>query len=110
MREKVTLEDTLQDVIVKMSEGNPGALTTLISLAKEPDGLMLILDLDDMNIRGLQICVGFSDVADKDFDKFKELVRKRDKDMVRKINEEMRMDNSFKERARLNRYDKNLVP
>lgn len=49
---------------------------------------MYILDLDDMNIRGTQIWVGYSDYCGKDIAKFKELVRARDHKMIAHINRE----------------------
>lgn len=111
MREKINLEDNIEDVIFKMSEGNPGGLTVLIRLMKEfPDGLMLLLDLDDMNIRGPQIHVGFKDICGGDLNKFKELIVKRDTKLVNGINDEMMADPNWKERAYKNRYEKKWNP
>lgn len=89
-REAINLSDSTQSVIVKMSEGNPGALTVLVDMLKtqDPTALMNILSLDDMNIRGSQIWVGYKDHCGSDMDKFIQAVKDRDADMVETINRE----------------------
>lgn len=60
-RERLDLNDSPFDMMIKMSEGNPGAITALAELAKNDPmdmaGMMLILHLDDMGMRGSQIWV-----------------------------------------------------
>jgi hypothetical protein len=72
---RIELTDTPMDVIVKMSEGNPGAMTVLINLFKEggeidPDaafgGLASVLDLDSHGIYGSRIWCLFKDVCGQD--------------------------------------------
>lgn len=88
MREKIGLTDTIQDMVVKLSEGNPGAITVMASLLKsDPHGIGYLLDLDDMNMRGSQIWVGFKDYSGQEMDEFKKAVRARDPEMVAKVNE-----------------------
>ena len=70
-----------------MSEGNPGALSVLFQLMQEPTGLMDILHLDDMNIRGTQIWIGYKYWADQDIAKFREGIKSRNPELVAKINE-----------------------
>lgn len=89
MREEIKLDTSAMDLIVSMSEGNPGAVTVIAQLLKDKDmGLIFLLNLDDMNIRGTQIWVGYKDYCKEDIDKFREAVKKRDPEMVAKINAE----------------------
>ena len=87
-REKIELTDTGMDLMVKMSEGNPGALSVLVKLmaTDDPLDIMLVLHLDDMNIRGAQIWIGYKDHCGEDIEKFKEAIRNRDLEMVNTIN------------------------
>lgn len=48
-------DDTLQDAVVKMSDGNPGALTALTELIQDPDGFKLLMKLDMLGVRGPDI-------------------------------------------------------
>lgn len=76
--------DSTQDVMVKMSEGNPGALTVLMSLmtraAKiDPDnwmpGLGEILSLDTLGIYGSKIWMLYKDVCGEDLVKMCAVMR-----------------------------------
>jgi hypothetical protein len=71
-----------------MAEGNPGAISVLASLLKEENGIFLVLGLDDMNIRGTQIWIGYKDYCRSDIERFIECVLHRDKGMVETINKE----------------------
>ncbi len=71
----ITLDDTYQDVMVKMCAGNIGALSVLNELMKkgadiDPDAalgpLAAILAMDDMNIRGPLIWQLYKDVCKQD--------------------------------------------
>lgn len=71
-RTRLELTDTTQDVMVKMSEGNPGALSVCMQLLTEtekidPDnplgGLSGILALDTLGIYGADIWVLYKDVC-----------------------------------------------
>jgi len=93
MREKIVPSDNVLDIMIKMSEGNSGAATILaylhgeLALLNEPPGLLvMLLDLDDMNIRGSQIWVGFKDHCNSDIAWFKRAILARDPDMVDTIN------------------------
>jgi len=85
MREEIKLEDSVMDVVIKMSEGNPGAVTVLSQMLKGDD-LLLLLHLDDMNIRGSQIWVGYKDHCHQDIELFKACIKSRDVEMVNTIN------------------------
>ena len=88
-REKIGLLDTGMDILLKMSEGNPGAATVLAELLKKDgtDGFFAILGLDDMNIRGSQVWVGYKDHCGMDMDRFLKAIKDRDADMVERTNE-----------------------
>ena len=75
MTEKIKLTDTTPDVITKMSEGNPGALSVCIQLLTEtekidPDaalgGLSSILMLDGLGIYGSEIWMLYKNVCGED--------------------------------------------
>lgn len=106
-REKIELTDNVMDVVVKMSEGNPGGLSVLTEiLKKEPtDGFFTILTLDDMNIRGTQIWIGYKDHCNSDLDVFIKAVKDRDQAMVDKINEVGAMGN-HEEIAKRHRFER----
>ncbi|MDJ0952458.1 MAG: hypothetical protein QNJ81_02140 [Acidimicrobiia bacterium] len=111
-REKIDLKDNLKDVIVKMAEGNPGGLTVMMKIMEvDPmDGLFRLLDLDDMNIRGSQIWVGYKDHCGQDIATFIEKIKDRDPEMVDTINREcyhpdlVNQYPVYGERARVNRH------
>lgn len=88
-REKITGSDNLQSIMVKMSEGNPGALSVLVQMREKQGEMafMEMLSLDDMNIRGSQIWLGYKDHCGEDIDKFLKCVKDRDDEMVKTINE-----------------------
>jgi len=88
IREKISLSDTPMSVMIKMSEGNPGATTVLMVMKKKlgQESIFNILSMDDMNIRGAQIWLGYSDHCGKGIDKFLKCVGNRDAKMVATIN------------------------
>lgn len=89
-RPKVELEDTMFDVIYKISEGVPGAIVGITQLMQADEaGFMLLLGLDDMNIRGSQVWEAYKYLYNEDGKKFAEAVKNRDKNMVDFINQEM---------------------
>ena len=90
MREAIKLSSSTTDVLVQMSEGNPGAITVLMELLKrdDPAALMTLLSLDDMNMRGPQIWVGYKDHCGEDIEKFAQCINDRDAEMVAAVNAE----------------------
>ena len=75
MKSKIELTDSIQDVLVKMSEGNPGALTVCLEILKhgekiDPDnamgGLGAILSLDTLQLYGAKIWMLYKDVCGKE--------------------------------------------
>lgn len=73
MKTKIELSDSMQDVVVKMSEGNPGAVRVCCELLKDgaqidPDsalgGFGAILALDSLGLYGSKIWMLYKDVCD----------------------------------------------
>lgn len=69
---RINLDDQLSDVIVKMSEGNPGAATVLLGiLEKAPTvdpanpfgGFMMLIHLDEYELYGPSIWVLYKDIC-----------------------------------------------
>ena len=87
-RKEIDVASSTMDMLILMAEGNPGAVTVLAQLLKEENGIVLVLGLDDMNIRGTQIWIGYKDYCGNDIKKFAEYILKRDKGMIEKINQE----------------------
>ena len=90
MRGAADLTGGVVSLLVQMSEGNPGAAGVLADLIKDdPEGgFMKVLHLDDMNIRGSQIWVGYKDHCGQDLEVFKKALVDRDQAMVDTINGE----------------------
>lgn len=92
IREEIQLSDNLQHVIIKMSEGNPGALNVLMQILKKfskapEDAFIQYLFLDDMNIRGTQIWIGYKEYCKCDIDKFVQCIKDHDEGMIAEIND-----------------------
>lgn len=81
--ERIKLGDSTMDVIVKMSEGNPGAMTTLMNLLTpnniDPDNIMggvgVMLSLDTYGIYGTDIYILFNDICDRNLVKMLTVLR-----------------------------------
>lgn len=82
----IKLDDTPLQAVVKMSEGNPGAIKVLMEIMKK-SGIITICHLDDLQIRGWKIWYGYKDYCKEDLDKFIECATKRDQKMIDFINE-----------------------
>ncbi len=76
----------LRDIIIQMSEGNPGALSVLMKLNEHDTGFLDILGLDDMNIRGSQIWVAYKDHCDENISGLIQCINNRDADMIQTVN------------------------
>ena len=76
-KEKIQLTDSTMDVVVKMSEGNPGAMNVIMQMLKpnniDPDnamgGLGAILLMDTYGIYGTDIYILNNDICDRDLAK-----------------------------------------
>jgi len=81
---KIELTDSLQDVAVKMSDGNPGALVAICEMLKDgatidpqgfAGGLSAVLSLDTLEIYGTDIYILFNDQCNRDVRKMLMLLR-----------------------------------
>lgn len=84
MNTKIQLNDSMQDVMFKMSEGNPGALNVCVQILKEgaridPDdimgGLGTILSLDTLGLYGSKIWMLYKGVCGGDLPKMLAVLR-----------------------------------
>lgn len=75
------------EVIVKLADGNPGAVSAMAEMVKaSPRGAIDLFHLDEMRMYGPSIWIGFSDFCKHDAAKFAKAVCFRDKEMVDFIN------------------------
>ena len=87
MREKINPNDSFYEMVTKLSEGNPGAMTVITQMiSKNPASIVQLLSLDDMNIRGSQIWVAYKDYCGESIDLFLDAVKKRDETMIEAVN------------------------
>lgn len=87
-REEINIHAPANDMLILMAEGNPGAISVLAQLLKEDEGILAVFALDDMNIRGTQIWIGFKDYCGTDLKKFMDYAINRNKEMINAINRE----------------------
>lgn len=87
-RKPIDLNGSTMDALITMSEGNLGAMSVLADIVKA-EKLVHLLNLDDMNIRGAQIWIGYKDHCGQNLKKFMQCLNNRDSDMVKTINDEM---------------------
>ena len=81
---RLKLEDNGMDVMVKMSDGNPGALTALMDIMKNAEeidpqgafgGMGAVMLLDGWEIYGTDIYILYSDKCNRDVRKMLMLMR-----------------------------------
>lgn len=73
---RITADMSFQDMLITMSEGNPGALTCMMQmLNSDPMALMDILLFDSMGIYGSKIYMVWNDCCGRDMAKFKETIQ-----------------------------------
>lgn len=92
MRQPIDLDGSVMDTLVLLSEGNPGAATVLAKLIEHDErgpeyGYLDVLRLDDYNMRGPQIWVGYKYHCDHDLKRFVQCIRSHDPAMIAKVNE-----------------------
>jgi len=96
-RAPVRLDMTTQELVMEMSEGNPGAINVMMLLLREEKdiGIFKIFILDDMNIRGTQIWIAYKDACNQDLKVLDECLRdpKKRLDMIETINKVGKMGN-----------------
>jgi hypothetical protein len=87
MRKRLTGEESLQETIAAMAEGNPGAANVVSDLLKLDGGILNVFYLDDMNIRGSQIWAAYKNYCDFDIKKLSKCILARDENMIKRVNE-----------------------
>lgn len=70
--EKLNANMSTMDMILTMSEGNPGAMNVTMQMIQDPNprGVLDILLLDSLDIRGSKIYMLWSDCSGKDMEKY----------------------------------------
>ena len=63
---RIGLNDSVMESVVKLVEGSPGAMAALMDVMEHDDGLMALLWLDDGGIYGPDIWVLYKDMCDHD--------------------------------------------
>ena len=96
MNNRVNLQDSVMDAIVKMSEGNPGAVIVLAKLSQMEEGMGLIhcLKLDDYGWYGPRIWMCYKDLCGEDIDKLYDLLR--NNNLENAIRDKCKDDEKFK--------------
>ncbi len=75
---KLTANDTTMDLMVKMGEGNPGAMMACMELFKMgSSGVVTILNLDDIGLYGEKLYMLWSDCCGRDAEKVVKVVKAR---------------------------------
>lgn len=84
---RITLDMSIQDMVISMVEGNPGALRVCMDLIKvSPLGPLTLGHLDDMGIYGSDIWVCYKDICKEDIAVFeKKVIDRTIKDDLRKL-------------------------
>jgi len=83
-RTRIEITDTLMGAVIKLSEGNPGAMTACVNLLKETPkhdpqnilgGIGTLLNLDSSNVYGSRIWCLYKDVCGESTEKTIKLLR-----------------------------------
>lgn len=78
---KLALTDDLMTILIKMSEGNPGAVVCLTDMLKKTDwygdisSIMMILNFDSMELYGSKLYMLWSDCCGKDLTQLELVMR-----------------------------------
>ena len=76
MNTRITADMTMMDMLITMSEGNPGALTCLMQmLESDPMAMLDILLFDSMGIYGSKIYMVWNDCCGRNMEKFKKTIQ-----------------------------------
>lgn len=84
------MSDSVQDRVVDISEGNPGALTALQAASDELNQQELLSffdELEQMNITGPRVWLVFKDHCGHDVHCFIDAVQNSDQQMIELVNE-----------------------
>ena len=73
---RITANMTIKEVLITMSDGNPGALTCMMTmLDSDPLALLDILVLDSLEIYGSKLYMLWNDCCDRDMAKLKKTIQ-----------------------------------
>ena len=74
---RITADMSMQDMLITMCEGNPGALTCMMQMIQTDPmtGMMDILLFDSMGIYGSKIYMVWNDCCGRDMGKFRETIQ-----------------------------------
>ena len=75
MAEKINGNMNMMEMVITMSEGNPGAISVIMGMMQDPTGLLDILMLDSMDIRGSHLYMLNNDCCQRDPAKFKRTLK-----------------------------------
>ena len=74
--ERITASMDMQEMLITMSEGNPGALTCMLEMLQtDPMALLDILYFDSMGIYGSKIYMLWNDCCGRDMSKLRETIQ-----------------------------------
>ena len=99
---RIELNDSMLDVVTKMSEGNPGALRVIMELFTEvptidPQNIMggigAILELDTLGVYGPRIWMLYKDVCGEDIAKTNWMLRAWQLGIISEVELNKRIDN-----------------
>ena len=86
-REPILQNEDDIETVMKFSEGNSDALKILMDIMMNgPNGFLNLLELDDMNIRGAQLCTAFFVYNGGHMELFKKCIIEKDPKMIDCIN------------------------
>lgn len=74
---RITLAMNSVSAAVALSEGNPGAATAIAALLGNPMGMIDLCHLDDAEIYGADIWIGYKDVCNFDLTMFQKEIQER---------------------------------
>ena len=73
---RISAHMSMQDILITMSDGNPGALTCMMQMIQtDPMALLDILLFDSIGIYGSKIYMLWNDCCDRDMEKFKQTIQ-----------------------------------
>lgn len=69
---KIKFSDDILSVVLSHAQGNPGAIAALSAILSEPDGIIYLVAINELGLKGQYIYMLWSDVCGKDIVKFKD--------------------------------------
>ncbi len=88
---KISVNDDTIDVVTKITQSNFGALMVINQFIElyPKSVLAKIIILEELNLHGPEIWIGYKDYCGQDINKFIECLDKRDMEMMAMIKKEM---------------------